>query len=255
MLKKKIYIKYMNTRVLNIVNNIIDKKQISWEFGIENAKLVTKHAVGGNSISEMLFSGYYNFTGVLVPDFGLTDTAFLEKLKIKHWSYANFVLSAILFCIKYELTGGAPSFFVLSKNIVYLLFDETTLGEEVFNVLKSTNLFTSYQEDTLAGINSFFYDMIIRMNSPRGYSWNRLGISRVLSLFDFHFTDLFIDKCITDCINQNTLGPFILALYVLRAQMNLLTVTQSESLAIVDNFKNFKKFLKEKKYLSDSFFF
>jgi hypothetical protein len=245
----------MDISLLNIVNSIIDKKQISWEFGIENAKLVTKHAVGGNSISEMLFSGYYNFTGVLVPDFGLTDTAFLEKLKIKHWSYANFVLSAILFCIKYELTGGAPSFFVLSKNIVYLLFDETTLGEEVFNVLKSTNLFTSYQEDTLAGINSFFYDMIIRMNSPRRYSWNRLGISRVLSLFDFHFTDSFIDKCITDCINQNTLGPFILALYVLRAQMNLLTVTQSESLAIVDNFKNFKKFLKEKKYLSDSFFF
>lgn len=242
----------MSSSLLNIINSIIDKKKISWEFGIENAKLVTKHAVGGNSISEMLFSGYYNFSGVLVPTLDFTETTFLEKLKIKHWSYANFVLSAILFCIKYELTRGTPSFFVLSKNIVYLLFDESTLGAEVFNVLKSTNLFNLYKKDGVSAINSFFFEMT---DISQEYAWNTLGIFRILSLFDFHFTPSFIDKCIADCIKQNTLGPLILALYALNAKLDLSISNFQESFRIVNSFNSKKAFLKKKKYLSNRFFF
>lgn len=74
----------MNKELLNRVNYVIDKKQITWEFGIDNARIVTKCAIGGLFISEMLFSGYYNFTGVLLPNYNIAETTFLEKLKIKH---------------------------------------------------------------------------------------------------------------------------------------------------------------------------
>ena len=245
----------MNVDLLNIINNIIFKKQISWQFGIENARIVTKYAVGCDSVSEMIFSGDYNFTGVLVPtfDFDFSETTFLEKLKIKHWSYSDFVLSAILFCIQYELTRGTPSFFILSKNIVYLLFNETLLGEEVFNVLKSTNFFSFYRRNALSGINSFFQEMTNLIDLPQGYYWNTLGVFRILSLF--FLPPSFIDKCIADCIKQNTLGPFMLTLYALKTNLDLSIATQNESFAIINNFKRFKASLIKKKYLSNRFFF
>lgn len=243
----------MNIELLNIVNIIINEKQITWEFGIVNAKLVTKYAVGGNSISEMLFSGDCDFTGVLVPSYSVTETTFLEKLKIKNWSYTDFILSAILFCIKYEITYGASNFLILSKNIVYLLFDKTTFGEEIFDILKATNLFNLYKQDVLSGINLFFYEMTNTVGSPRGYSWNRLGIFRILFLFSF--TSSIIDKCIDDCKNQNTLGPLILALYALEINLSFSNLSYQEKLPIIDNFKQFKAFLKKKKYLSNNFFF
>jgi hypothetical protein len=108
----------------------------------------------------MIFLRVVNFTGVLVPSFNLNEKACLEKLKISHWSYTNFVISAMLFCIKHELTQGVSSFYILSKDVVYLLFNETTLGDEVFRVLKFTNLFTLYRDDALDAINQFFYQMI-----------------------------------------------------------------------------------------------
>jgi hypothetical protein len=36
----------MNIKLLNIINTIIDKRKILWHFGIDNAKLVIKYAVG-----------------------------------------------------------------------------------------------------------------------------------------------------------------------------------------------------------------
>lgn len=241
----------MDIRLLNIVDSIIDKKQICWQFGIENGRLVTKYPVGGESISNMLFSGYYDFTGVLVPTFDFTEITFLEKLKIKHWSYTDFVLLAILFCIKDELSLKTSDFLILSKNIVYLLFDENTLEEEVFNVLKYTNLFNLYKRDALYGLNFFFQEMINTISLPRGYSWNTVGIFRILSLFNFDLS--IIDKCIIDCTKQNTLGPLILALYVEETQLNLSSASVQESVAIINNFEKFKVSLK-KNYLNKSFF-
>lgn len=77
-----------------------------------------------------------------MQDGSSTQVKFLEKLKIENWSYVDCIVSAILFSIQYELTHGSPSFFILSKNIVYLLFDGTAFGKEVFEVLKITNLFS-----------------------------------------------------------------------------------------------------------------
>ncbi len=197
----------MNTQLLNIVNNIIDKKQISWQFGIYNARVVMQYAVGCNSISEMLFSDDSRFREVLVPNFGLDETTFLEKLKIRHWSYIDFILSAMLFCIKHEIIYGYSNFLVLSKNLVSLLFDKTTFGQEIFDVLKDTNIFHLYKKDALSGINLFYSEMANTVDSPGEYSWNRLGITRILSLFSID--SAIIEKCIADCKNQNTLGPFM----------------------------------------------
>lgn len=151
-----------------------------------------KYAVGYNSLSQMIFSGEIPFTNILLPSFGLTEKSFLEKLKISHWSYTDFVISAILFYIKYELTQGSSSFFILSQDIVYLLFNENSLGEEVFTVLKITNLFNFYKDDALAGINKFFRKMISMTSFPKGYRWNTLGISRILSVFDSFYLFLIL---------------------------------------------------------------
>ena len=242
----------MNTNLLNIINSIIEKKQISWKFGIYNARLVMQYAVGCNSISEMLFSQDSKFTGVLVPNFELSETIFLEKLKIKHWSYSDFIISAMLFCIQYEIIYGASNLIVLFKNLVFLLFDETILGEEIFNVLKDTNIFNLYRQNALSGINLFFYGMNNTVDSPQRYFWNKLGIARILSLFSFN--SVIIQKCIADCKDQNTLGPFILASYALEINLSFSSLNDQEKWPIIANFKQFKAFLKEKKYLNNSFF-
>ena len=248
--------KYMNKELLNRVNYVIDKKQIRWEFGIDNARIVTKYAIGGNSISEMLFSDDCGFTGVLVPSYSVTETTFLEKLKIKHWSYTDFLVSAILFCIQHELTYGASSFYVLSKNIVYVLFDTTSVGDEIFKLLQFTELFTLYKRDCLSAINAYFQDVIKwNRNTPGEYRWTNLGISRILSLF---FVDPLVqDRCIKDCSKQNALGPFILALYTLEIKnvFSDKTTTSDESLRIINSFSLFKKNLIREKFLTRKNFF
>lgn len=209
---------------------------------------------GCNSISEMIFSSDIPFTGILVQDFSYTEIKFLEKLKIQNWSYSDFVISAILFSIQDELTGGAPCFYAFSKNIVYLLSDETILGKEIFETLKITNLFYLYKQDTISGINVFFAEMVQLIGYPGGYKWNTLFISRILFLFNFYFTFSFTNICVRDCVKQNTMGPLILALYVLEFKFDSFTTTQAEIFPIITQFQAFKKSLIKKRYLNKKIF-
>ena len=74
------------------------------------------------------------------------------------------------------------------------------------------------------------------------YAWNTLGIFRILSVFDFHFTPSFMDKCVADCMEENSLGPLILALYAFETKLILSRASQKESLPLINLFKKKKAF-------------
>lgn len=89
---------------------------------------------------------------------------------------------------------------------------------------------------------------------PGGYKWNTLFISRLLSLFNFYFTSSFMNTCIRDCVKQNTIGPLILAFYVLESNFKSSNVNQAEIFSIVAQFQAFKKSLIKNRYLNKKFF-
>ena len=98
---------------------------------------------------------------------------------------------------------------------MYVLFDTTSVGDDIFKLLKFTKLFTLYKRDCLSGINAHFQDVIKQSrNTPGEYRWTNVGILRILCFF--LVDDLFTqNRCIEDYRTQNTFGPFILALQVL----------------------------------------
>lgn len=128
--------------LLITVNKIIHDKNLSWSFNIEHARFTIKYAIAYDSISEIIFSEDFPLINTVKPKTTYnSEYELIKELKIENWSDVDFIISAILFYIQYEIRQGSCSFFSFSINLMPLLFNNSTLSDAVFNVLEETNLF------------------------------------------------------------------------------------------------------------------
>ena len=245
----------IQTNVLTKIDTLINSRNISWPWGIQNAHLVLEYACGFNCISDLLFDPEMDFSGELNLKNTCTKSNCVSFLGLQEWSYNDFVVSALLFSIRYELEQKRAYWFSLVKTLNWLLMSDERVGEEVFTILHETHVFSIFREECLRGVLSFF---------EQNYLWGgtrvTLGgrihiIQRFLALFDF--PDFFALQCMHDCVKEKSAGPLLLALYV----QSFKTLDGSEIPKIERyegsskrNFESFKSGLIRTKTLSRNFF-
>ncbi len=106
----------------------------------------------------------------------LTREEYFNSLEISSWSYEDFIISAIYFCletiydeylIKQKYEGKVLLFSTLASFISYLpiLFLIKPYGKNLFVTLKKTNIFNKYPKNCLDGIISLLQDKDITHDS------------------------------------------------------------------------------------------
>ena len=194
----------IQTNVLTKINTLITSRNISWPWGIQNAHLVLEYACIFNCISDLLFDLETDFSDELNLKNTCTKSNCVSFLGLQEWSYNDFVVSALLFSIRYELEQKSAYWFSLAKTLSGLLVSDERVGEEVFTILHKTDVFSIFREECLRGALSFFEET---------YLWGEtrvtLGdhiIQRFLALFDF--PHLFALQCMHDCVKEKIYGTF-----------------------------------------------
>lgn len=166
----------------------------------------------------------------------LDEIDYFNTLTISQWTYPQFIISALLFCIENKLHNEA-----LLKNLVYncaryfapLFLDESFLSNSIFSCIVDLKLFHFFSASASNGFIEYFtlskienINIVGRLNS----------ISRFLYVFPF-FSTSFIKQCIIDCQQQQNLAPIVLALYVLYAKSQSLTHEKNFAYKKLDLFK------------------
>lgn len=224
-----------------VVNEIVSRKNISWIWGIKNAKLVVESAFTCETIYEVISNKDINILKFQKKNL---------EIQLNQWSYIDFVISALLFYIQYESQQINPNWTRFFRRVMALLFDDTQLGKEVFLVLRKTNLFHFFPQQSITAILSFFQSKFIFRDQK--ILPNVITLEKFLALF--HFPYFFKNICIQDCKNQQSSGPLLLALYVYqvtRAKLDSNIGYEETTLA----FNSYKNYLLKKGLLSQTFFF
>lgn len=124
---------------LEIINSIQRHNNIYWLWGIENTYLVLENAIVYTTISGMLFSIDINFFNALDVKISSRPSTLVSSLNLDKWSYIEFVCSAFLFCMAYEIEKQSPDWTVFIRKVGYLLINTSFLGAEIFNLLVLTS--------------------------------------------------------------------------------------------------------------------
>jgi len=258
------------------VNFLYKKKLVKhWPSDLVNAELAIKYAWRSDTIFDLLttiiFKDNLCFHKILDPenievknevvettdelqrwDFShsnLSEIEYFSTLSISRWTYAEFILSALVFCIKNKLHNEN-----LLKNFVYncarcfapVFLDKNLLSSSIFSCIVELKLFDFFPVEATSGFTQYLKPFF----TPEINIEGRLkAISKFLYIFSY-FPVSFIKECLLDCKQQNNLNPIILALYVLNMRSQPL---QNEKKFAYEQLENFKKKLVLLKLVNSEF--
>jgi hypothetical protein len=270
----------MEQSILSIIEqkiNFFYKKKLvkNWPSDLMNAELAIKYAWRSDTIFDLLTTIIFKhnlclhkildsenieITNEVVEtttelqrwDFyhsNLSEIEYFSTLSISKWKYDEFILSALVFCIKNKLHNVN-----LLKNFVYscaryfapVFLDENLLSSSIFSCIVELKLFDFFPVEATSG----FIQYLKPFFTPEINIEGRLkAISKFLYIFSY-FPVSFIKQCLLDCKKQNNLNPIILALYVLNMKFQPL---QNERKFAYEQLENFKKKLVLLKLVNSEF--
>jgi len=245
------------------INSITKKNDLIWNSGITNAHIVLDNFYVFTSIDDLLFDPEIKF----VNELDINAFNFNYNQCIKNKSYRDFVLSALLYSLKYELEKVTPDWIPLSIILSPALLREAPEGslyEEFYYIITELDVFYIFKRECLDGLLCY---MTYSLSDRAKLSLQT--IQRILILFKFpHY---FIKECLHNCKKEKTFGPLLLALYVESLKCDRKSVfravkwrnspenTSQLKAVYLSNyvlaFNDFKKDLIQGKKLSKLFFF
>jgi len=258
------------------VNFLYKKKLVKhWPSDLVNAELAIKYAWSSDTIFDLLKTVIFkdnfclhntvdhenieiiNEVGATISDTqmynfyksNLTDIKYFNTLSISKWEYNEFILSAFVFCLERKLHNEnlLKIFIFISANYFATLFlTENLLSDSIFSFLVELQLFDFFPKEATNGFIMYLKPLFRNQISIEG----RLkGISKFLYIFSF-FPVSFIKECVSDCHQQNNLGPMILSLYVLNLNYQ---ITEYDKKFAYNELNNFKKQLVQFKLINNEF--
>lgn len=164
----------------------------------------------------------------------------LINLDLYNRNYSDFVISAMLYCLEYEVSRKNINLFDLVNTLMLLLLDKKEINDTIFDLLDQTKLFCDFSHECVKIINKI---LDYRFFSIFGKtSVNLVFIKRTLILFKMYFPNKFISECINSCFDESTYGPFLLALKVSEVRNDISYAnTELETLHIYTGFQILKK--------------